>query len=56
MKLDINDGEKYMDLELLHNQINIQLSQLDFDKIWPGFKPLKFALLIKINVILMANI
>ena len=44
MKLDINDGEKYMDLELLHNQINIQLSQLDFDKIWPGFKPLKFAL------------
>ena len=44
MKLDINNGEKYMDLELLHQQITIELSHLDFEKIWPGFKPLKFAL------------
>ena len=33
-----------MDLELLHKQISIELSHLDFEKIWPGFKPLKFAL------------
>ena len=44
MKLDINNGEKHMDLGLLHKQINIELSHLDFEKIWPGFKPLKFAL------------
>lgn len=33
-----------MDLELLHQQISIEISHLDLEKIWPGFKPLKFAL------------
>ncbi|MBR5896787.1 MAG: hypothetical protein IKZ39_04155, partial [Lachnospiraceae bacterium] len=33
-----------IDLKLLHEQISETISTLDFDAIWEGFKPLKFAL------------
>lgn len=33
-----------MDLEKLYYQIGEQLSTLDFERIWPNFKPLKYAL------------
>ena len=33
-----------MDLKLLHGKVAEALSQLDFEEIWPGFAPLKFAL------------
>ena len=33
-----------MDLEYTYNQIKGKISSLDFDGIWPGFAPLKFAL------------
>ena len=33
-----------MDLEILYSQIKNTVSSLDFDRIWPGFRPLKFAL------------
>lgn len=33
-----------MDLELLYRQIAENIRSLDFSRIWPGFKPLKFAL------------
>ncbi|MBO4327322.1 MAG: hypothetical protein J5950_08620 [Clostridia bacterium] len=33
-----------MDLELLYNDVAVAISKLDFDAIWPGFAPLKFAL------------
>ncbi|MBQ4425975.1 MAG: hypothetical protein IJM83_00025 [Firmicutes bacterium] len=33
-----------MDLEKLYRQVDEMLSKLDFDRIWPGFKPLRFAL------------
>ncbi|MBP5312419.1 MAG: hypothetical protein J6112_06275 [Clostridia bacterium] len=33
-----------MDLELLYRQVKEAVSTLDFNKIWPGFEPLKFAL------------
>lgn len=32
------------DLRALHQQISIEIASLDFDRIWPGFRPLKFAL------------
>ena len=34
----------YMDLEKQYKQVSESLSRLDFDAIWPGFAPLKFAL------------
>ncbi len=33
-----------MDLEALYHQIEEKLAGLDFERIWPGFRPLKFAL------------
>ena len=33
-----------MDLEKLYSQVKETVSSLDFDSIWPGFRPLKFAL------------
>lgn len=33
-----------MDLERLHSQVRQKLAELDFNRIWPGFGPLKFAL------------
>lgn len=33
-----------MNLEMQYNQVNEAISSLDFGSIWPGFKPLKFAL------------
>ena len=33
-----------MDLEYLHAQVQDTVCSLDFSRIWPGFKPLKFAL------------
>ena len=33
-----------MNLETLYYQVNEALSSLDFEKIWPGLEPLKFAL------------
>ena len=33
-----------MDLEALYAQVKETVSRLDFDSIWPGFRPLKFAL------------
>lgn len=33
-----------MELEKLHSQISERLAELDFERLWPGFKPLKFAL------------
>ncbi|MBP5278896.1 MAG: hypothetical protein J6Z03_00295 [Erysipelotrichaceae bacterium] len=33
-----------MDLEALHAQVKQAILSLDFDVIWPGFKPLRFAL------------
>lgn len=33
-----------IDLEKKYNEINDKIKTLDFDKIWKGFKPLKFAL------------
>lgn len=33
-----------MDLKLLHSKVAETLSQLDFETVWPGFTPLKFAL------------
>ena len=33
-----------MDLAVLHAQVSETVSSLDFDRIWPGFRPLRFAL------------
>ncbi|MBR5742272.1 MAG: hypothetical protein IKX85_00610 [Clostridia bacterium] len=33
-----------MDLKLLHGKVAETLSQLDFEAVWPGFTPLRFAL------------
>ncbi len=33
-----------MDLEALYRQIEENIGKLDFERIWPGFRPLKFAL------------
>ena len=33
-----------MSLETLYYQVEEAIASLDFEKIWPGFKPLKFAL------------
>ena len=33
-----------MNLEALYNQVKETISSLDFNSIWPGFEPLKFAL------------
>ena len=33
-----------MDLEALYTQVDEKISSLDLNGVWPGFKPLKFAL------------
>ena len=33
-----------MNLETLYHQVNEAVASLDFEKVWPGFEPLKFAL------------
>ena len=33
-----------MDLELLHENVSKAISSLDFERIWPSFRPLRFAL------------
>ena len=39
-----------MNLEALYNEVKVRLDRLDFDKLWLGFKPLKFALYTKDKV------